>query len=131
MENLRLSPLRQGRFKSPLSGKSTQREAPTFCERVHSGRTPCRDGRDVMELFSVSKITSENIIEFLSLRRMNLQYTFISDTKLKSSKLSSSTGLQNAASTYSVSTSSSCLCFRIIALTFFKNYIYLIKLEVL
>ncbi|CAN8259171.1 unnamed protein product [Cochlearia groenlandica] len=44
MEELRLSPLRQGSFKSSLSGKSTPRGSPTF-RRVHSGRTPRRDGK--------------------------------------------------------------------------------------
>ncbi|ESQ48354.1 hypothetical protein EUTSA_v10020188mg [Eutrema salsugineum] len=44
MEDLRLSPLKQGSFKSPLSGKSTPRGSPNF-RRVHSGRTPRREGK--------------------------------------------------------------------------------------
>ncbi|EFH61375.1 glycosyl transferase family 1 protein [Arabidopsis lyrata subsp. lyrata] len=44
MEDLRLSPLKLGSFKSSLSGKSTPRGSPTS-RRVHSGRTPRRDGK--------------------------------------------------------------------------------------
>ncbi|CAA7013713.1 unnamed protein product [Microthlaspi erraticum] len=41
MEEVRLSPLRQTSVKSTLSGRSTPRGSP----RVHSGRTPRREGR--------------------------------------------------------------------------------------
>ncbi|VVB00445.1 unnamed protein product [Arabis nemorensis] len=41
MDEIRLSPLRQATFKSSLSGRSTPRGSP----RVHSGRTPRREGR--------------------------------------------------------------------------------------
>ncbi|XP_010465589.1 PREDICTED: uncharacterized protein LOC104745912 [Camelina sativa] len=44
MEDLRLSPLKLGSFKSSLSGRSTPKGSPTF-RRVHSGRTPRRDGK--------------------------------------------------------------------------------------
>ncbi|XP_010545743.1 PREDICTED: uncharacterized protein LOC104818012 [Tarenaya hassleriana] len=44
MEDIRLSPLRQGSFKSSLSGRSTPRGSPTY-RRVHSVRTPRREGR--------------------------------------------------------------------------------------
>ncbi|CAH8357588.1 unnamed protein product [Eruca vesicaria subsp. sativa] len=43
MEEVRLSPLRQISVKSSLSGRSTPRGSP----RVHSGRTPRREGRGV------------------------------------------------------------------------------------
>ncbi|XP_010503605.1 PREDICTED: uncharacterized protein LOC104780766 [Camelina sativa] len=55
MEDLRLSPLKLGSFKSSLSGRSTPRGSPTF-RRVHSGRTPRREGKAGVQWFRSNRL---------------------------------------------------------------------------